>query len=99
MSNTILPMQRSQRSAVHTVSKRFHLEWLESRRLLSTYTVINTNDNTSSGSLRWAITSVNRDSTPDTIDFAIPGTGLQSIVLSSAWGHCRISPTRWSSTA
>ena len=61
--------------------RRFHqprVEALEARRLLATYTVTNTND-TGSGSLRQAILSVNNDTTLDTINFAIPGSGVHTI--------------------
>ena len=53
-------------------------EMLEDRALPSTFTVINTSDDTgTAGSLRWAINQVNADtsdsaSQPDTIAFAIP---------------------------
>ncbi len=49
------------------------LESLESRQLLSTYTVINTNDS-GAGSLRQAIINANKDSTPDDIVFNIPAS-------------------------
>jgi hypothetical protein len=50
---------------------------LEVRALLSTFMVTNTLDDGSTGSLLWAINSVNADTGPfpDTIDFNIPGTG------------------------
>ena len=56
------------------------IEALESRRLLSqVFTVTNTLDNPTTGSLRWAIGQVDNDpadssSDPDRIDFAIPAT-------------------------
>jgi parallel beta-helix repeat protein len=49
---------------------------------MTVYTVTN-NQDTGPGSLRAAITSVNDDFTPDTIDFAI-GTGQQRIALQTA---------------
>lgn len=58
-------------------------ELLESRTLMSTYCVTDTNDS-GAGSLRAAITSVDGDSSPDTIKFAIPGGGIQTISLQSA---------------
>jgi hypothetical protein len=51
------------------------------------YTVTNTLDDGSTGSLRWAIDQVNADSNlneMDAINFDIPGTGVQTIYLSSA---------------
>ena len=54
---------------------------MEDRRLLSTWWVTNTNDS-GAGSLRQAILDNNGDSanpSPDTIDFAIPGSGVQVI--------------------
>jgi uncharacterized repeat protein (TIGR01451 family) len=58
---------------------------MECRELLSTFVVSNTTDSATpaTNSLRWAITQANADTTPDTIKFAIPGGGLQSIVLTS----------------
>ena len=54
------------------------VEALEARRLLTTYMVMNTNDS-GDGSLRQAIVDVNGDTSLDTIDFAIPGSGIQTI--------------------
>ena len=56
---------------------RPNLEALETRQLLSTYVVNNTNDYSAgsppiTGSLRWAITSANLDHSPDDIVFNIP---------------------------
>ena len=58
---------------------------MESRQLLSTFTVTNSSDslNPSSNSLRWAILEVDADSSADTIDFDIPGPGIQSIQLTA----------------
>lgn len=58
-------------------------ELLESRTLMSTYLVTNTGDS-GTGSLRAAISSVDGDSSPDTIQFQIPGSGVQAISLNSA---------------
>jgi uncharacterized repeat protein (TIGR01451 family) len=59
------------------------LEALEPRTLLAVLSVINTND-TGAGSLRQAIlTSNGSGSVVDTIDFAIPGTGIQTITPQS----------------
>src|SRR3990172_2279239 len=48
-----------------------------------TYTVINVNDS-GDGSLRWAITQANASIGFDTIEFNIPGGGVQTIGLTSA---------------
>jgi uncharacterized repeat protein (TIGR01451 family) len=58
-------------------------ERVERRLLLSTFVVKNTNDDTNANSLRWAILQVNGDTTPDTIDFDITGSGTQTIQLNS----------------
>jgi uncharacterized repeat protein (TIGR01451 family) len=58
----------------------FRFELLEARRLLTTYQVLN-NADSGPGSLRAAITAVNADTLPDTIDFNLSGTLPQSIVL------------------
>jgi uncharacterized repeat protein (TIGR01451 family) len=60
-----------------------HCEWIERRLLLSTYVVTNSNDDGSANSLRWAIQQVDADTTPDTIDFNIPGGGSPIIALRS----------------
>ena len=72
---------RARRSSI-----RLACELMERRELLSTFVVSNTSDNANPApnSLRWAISQVNNDSTPDTIDFAIPGGGAQSIQLKAA---------------
>ena len=57
------------------------VEGLENRRLLSTYTVSNTNDS-GAGSLRQAILDANQHGGHDTIKFAI-GSGAKTINLSS----------------
>ncbi len=66
-------------------SIRLVCELLESRALLSTFVVSNTSDAAvpAQNSLRWAIDQVNADSAPDRIQFAIPGSGIQSISLTS----------------
>ena len=59
---------------------------LETRTLLSTFTVTDTLDDGNPGSLRWAINQVDADigTDVDTIDFNIPGTGPFTIVPFSA---------------
>ena len=64
---------------------------MEQRALLSTYVVNTVSDLDVAGglpageeSLRQAIESANSDSTPDVIDFNIPGSGVQTIALASA---------------
>ena len=63
------------------VSLRFRprLEWMEDRTLLSTFLVSNTGDS-GPGSLRQAILDSNAATgATNTIDFDIPGTGVQTI--------------------
>jgi hypothetical protein len=62
---------------------RFWLEQLEKRELLSTFTVINTNDS-GAGSLRAAISAANASIGNDTIAFNIPGAGVHTIQPLSA---------------
>ncbi len=57
---------------------------LEERCLLSVYTVTDPSDDGSSGTLRSIINQVNGDSTPDTIDFNLPGSAPYVIQLTSA---------------
>lgn len=56
---------------------------MEDRLLLTTYQVVNTLDNTSTGSLRWAIGQVDGGTGGDEITFAI-GAGVQTIKIGSA---------------
>ncbi len=64
--------------------KQPQLEWLELRQLLSTVLVTSTSDS-DSGSLRAAILAANDPASGiDTIDFAIPGTGVHIISPLSA---------------
>jgi uncharacterized repeat protein (TIGR01451 family) len=74
---------RDRRRALRSTRNRFRLELLEPRELLTVYKVTNASDTDSPGSLRYVIGEVNGDSSPDVIDFDIPGTGLQTINLSS----------------
>src|SRR5215510_1183969 len=48
----------------------------------ATFTVTNTNDS-GAGSLRQAILDANANAGPDTIDFAIPGSGVHTIAPTS----------------
>ena len=57
---------------------------MEPRFLLSAYLVQSTADDGSTGTLRWAINQVNDNTGPSTIDFDIPGKGVQQIALLSA---------------
>ncbi len=82
---------RGRRAVAHRRQPRCRvaLEELETRTVPSTFTVTNTLDDGSAGSLRWAINQVNADpaataAQPDTIDFAISGSGVQAIQLTSA---------------
>jgi hypothetical protein len=49
----------------------------------ATFWVITTADNATPGTLRWAITSANASAGPDSIHFAIPGTGPHTIFVLS----------------
>ena len=60
------------------------LRLLEERCLLSVYTVTDPSDDGSSGTLRSIIEQVNSDTTPDTIDFNLPGSAPYVIQLTSA---------------
>ena len=62
---------------------RLACEVMERRLLLSTYVVTTPADGTSAGTLRWAIENVDADTHPDTIQFKIPGSGVQTIQLSA----------------
>ena len=64
--------------------RRFMVEPLEGREMLSTFTVTSTADTTATGTLRWAITQSDKTTGPNAIDFAIGGTGVQTIELGSA---------------
>ena len=80
-----LPSRRGPRNRRST-ARRFCIEPLESRRLLATFTVTDTSDNANdTSSLRYAITQSNLTGPgPNTIDFKIPGTGVQTIAPFSA---------------
>ncbi len=58
--------------------RRFLVEALEGRQMLSTFTVTNTADS-GTGSLRQAIISSNAATGPNTINFKINSTGVQTI--------------------
>ena len=69
------------RSPVLARRIRPHFEWLEDRTVLSTFLVNNTTDS-GPGSLRQAILdSNNATGGASTIDFQIPGPGVQVIAL------------------
>jgi titin len=63
--------------------RRFAVEPLEGRQMLSTFTVTNTTDS-GSGSMRQAIINSNGTTGPNSITFKIPGIGVQTINLLSA---------------
>src|SRR5580658_2940088 len=75
-------MGRRSRNSQQRLAKAV-VEALESRVMLSTYTVTSTADTGASGTLRWAINSANTSGTNATIDFSLSGTGPWSIDLSS----------------
>ena len=94
----------SSTSRRHTASRRFSdsrrrlgVEGLENRHMLTTFTVLNTDDS-GAGSLRQAILNVNADtgSASDVIAFDIGGGGVQTITPLSPLPR---SPTRSRSTA
>ena len=77
--------QRRRRTTTPTVFSgtifrlRPRVEWMEDRTLLSTFLVTNTDDS-GPGSLRQAILDSNAATgTTNTIDFDIPGSGVQTI--------------------
>ena len=75
-NTTNLNRKRSRRPSTSPVvgrRSRPSLEALETRQLLSTYAVINTNDS-GAGSLRQAIINANNDTSPDDIVFNIPAS-------------------------
>lgn len=71
-----------------TMSRRLlFVEELESRNLLSTFTVLNT-DSSATGSLYWAIQEANAEPNSggaDVIDFAITGSGVHTIGVASGY--------------
>ena len=74
--------RRKDQSRPSQPSSRIAVEGLETRTLLSTYTVTNVNDS-GAGSLRQAILDSNRHAGADTIRFAI-GSGAKTITPRSA---------------
>ncbi len=85
MSQIWFPSRRDARATrrLHEHRRRFAIEPLEDRQMLSTFTVTNTNDS-GTGSLRHAIVSSNGTKGPNAIHFNITGTGVQTINLLSA---------------
>lgn len=63
--------------------RRLHIESLERRHLMAVFAVTNTNDS-GIGSLREAMNSANVDALADTIQFALPGSGVRTISLLSS---------------
>lgn len=86
MANSGFRSRRNDRSARRLVElrRRFLVEPLEGREMLSTFTVTSTADTTATGTLRWAITQSDNTTGPSTVDFEIAGTGVQTINLTSA---------------
>ena len=81
-------VQRSRSVSPRRGKNRFMLEILERRELLTTTWTVNSIADTgtgsgSSGDLRYCITQVNKNSGTQIIDFAIAGTGVQTIKLVS----------------
>jgi parallel beta-helix repeat protein len=79
-------LDRSSRSPEARARRRQPLvEALEGRQLLATFLVTNTGDS-GAGSLRQAInlSNANSSAAANTIDFKIPGGGIQTIALTSA---------------
>lgn len=74
---------RSRRRNHRAAFRQLMIESLEGRSLLSTFSVVNTNDN-GTGSLRWAIQQANANPGADVVDFHIPGSGTHSIAPLSA---------------
>ncbi len=63
--------------------RRFSIEPLEGRQMLSTFTVTNSNDS-GAGSFRQALLNSNATSGPNSVVFNIPGGGVHTINLLSA---------------
>lgn len=76
-------IKHGQKARLRRVRAVARLEALETRQLLSMFTVTTSADS-GTGSLRDAITSANSTTGSSTIDFDIPGTGVQTIALASA---------------
>src|SRR5262249_41503501 len=80
---------RAHKRSFHRNQARPRLELLEDRIAPATFTVSNTLDDGSTGSLRWAITQVNNDSSdsaaqPDIIAFNIAASVVQTIQVGSS---------------
>lgn len=85
MSMTWFRSRRDDRNARRRQDRRrrFSVEMMEGRQMLSTFTVTSTADG-GTGSLRAAITQSNQTPGANTIDFAVPGNYLHTISLQSA---------------
>ena len=84
MRRRLSPCHRSERPRLRPGTQRPACEALEERRLLAPLAAIvvtKTNDDGSPGTLRAAINEANAASGPAVIDFAIPGSGVQTITL------------------
>ena len=77
------------RSARRLIRRNSATERLESRKLLTTFTVTNSNDsNSASGTLRAAISQANFNPGPDTIDF---DTAVNGVEIDLAFGQMDIT--------
>ena len=81
MRRRLSPCHRSERPRLRPGSQRPACEVLEERRLLAAIVVTKATDDGSPGTLRAAINEANAASGPAVIDFAIPGSGVQTITL------------------
>src|SRR5262249_52859908 len=77
--------RQTARSRGAAARRRFppQCEVMERRLVLSSYVVTSPGDGALGNTLRWAMLQVNSGSQPATIQFDIPGNGVQMIQLSS----------------
>src|SRR5260221_9826979 len=77
------PGHRPRRKPTSNTPGRGDCEALESRVLLTTFTVTSVADDLTAGTLRKAITDANANPGADMIAFAIAGTGVHRIVVNT----------------